>query len=56
MNDPAIEALPSNDDVRMAVLAPVVAAELGLTLDEAEDRIREVCAELEWAIQEVGHA
>lgn len=42
--------------VRLSILVPVVAAELGISLDEAERRIREVCAGALWPVEEVGHA
>lgn len=45
------------DDIRMAVLAPRVAAEMGITIAEAEEQIREVCEAIGWAItNDVGHA
>lgn len=53
------EPLPAGmpDDIRMAVLAPRVAAELGITVAEAEEQIREVCDAIGWAIaQDAGHA
>lgn len=50
-------ALPADDDVRMAFLAPRVAAELGISVAEAEAQIREVCEAVGWAItNDVGHA
>ena len=45
------------DDIRLAVLAPRVAAEMGITIAEAEEQIREVCEAIGWAItNDVGHA
>lgn len=50
-------ALPADDDVRMAFLAPRVAAELCITVAEAEAQIREVCEAIGWAVtHDVGHA
>lgn len=49
-------ALPADDDVRMAFLAPRVAAELGISLEDAERQVREICADEGWPVQDVGHA
>lgn len=42
--------------VRLSILVPVVAAELSISVDEAERRVREVCADAAWSVEEVGHA
>lgn len=51
-----VEAALSPDDVRMAILAPIAAAELGISLEDAERLVREICAEEGWPVQDVGHA